>query len=77
MRELARVIAERAGLATDTTAEPGSPPGMDVAPGLEAPARDVATDRDRHAGPDRDGQARDASESEEPIRLRSHRSARR
>ena len=31
-RELGRVIAERAGLETDTTAEPGSDPGLDVAP---------------------------------------------
>lgn len=32
-RELGRVIAERAGLTTDTTADPGSAPGLDVAPG--------------------------------------------
>lgn len=31
-RELGRVIAERAGLAIDTTSEPGSAPGLDVAP---------------------------------------------
>ena len=31
-RELGRIIAERAGLATDTTAEPGAEPGLDVAP---------------------------------------------
>jgi predicted amidohydrolase len=31
-RELTRIIAERAGLATDSTAEPGSAPGLDVAP---------------------------------------------
>src|SRR5687767_9649690 len=31
-RELQRIIAERAGIATDTTAEPGSGPGLDVAP---------------------------------------------
>lgn len=31
-RELTRIIAERAGLATDSTAEPGSGPGLDVAP---------------------------------------------
>jgi NAD+ synthase (glutamine-hydrolysing) len=30
VRELSRVIAERAGLATDTTADPGSAPGPDV-----------------------------------------------
>ena len=32
-RELARIIAERAGLAGDTTAEDGAGPGLDVAPG--------------------------------------------
>ena len=31
-RELARIIAERAGLAADSTAEPGAEPGLDVAP---------------------------------------------
>jgi NAD+ synthase (glutamine-hydrolysing) len=31
-RELQRVIAERAGLALDTTADPGAAPGLDVAP---------------------------------------------
>ena len=31
-RELNRIIAERAGLATDSTAEPGSQAGLDVAP---------------------------------------------
>lgn len=31
-RELGRIIAERAGLATDTTAAPGAQPGLDVAP---------------------------------------------
>jgi predicted amidohydrolase len=30
-RELQRIVAERAGLATDTTAEPGAQPGLDVA----------------------------------------------
>jgi predicted amidohydrolase len=45
-RELGRIIAERAGLATDSTAAPGSEPGLDVAPprgraaGSEAPAPD-------------------------------------
>jgi len=42
-RELGRVIAERAGLATDTTAEPGAGPGLDVAP----PSR---ADRDAKPG---------------------------
>ncbi len=38
VRELGRVIAERAGLATDTTADPGAAPGLDVAtaPGRQA-----------------------------------------
>ena len=31
-RELGRIIAERAGLADDTTAAPGAQPGLDVAP---------------------------------------------
>jgi len=31
-RELGRIIAERAGLAGDTTAAPGAEPGLDVAP---------------------------------------------
>ncbi|MGK2851834.1 MAG: nitrilase-related carbon-nitrogen hydrolase [Candidatus Limnocylindrales bacterium] len=32
-RELGRIVAERSGLAADTTSEPGSAPGLDVAPG--------------------------------------------
>ena len=36
VRELDRIIAERAGLADDATSEPGAEPGLDVAPG-EAP----------------------------------------
>jgi len=32
LRELARVVAERAGLGHDTTAESGAEPGLDVAP---------------------------------------------
>jgi len=31
-RELGRIIAERAGMAGDTTADPGAEPGLDVAP---------------------------------------------
>ncbi|HJP90076.1 MAG TPA: nitrilase-related carbon-nitrogen hydrolase [Candidatus Limnocylindrales bacterium] len=31
-RELGRIVAERAGLATDTTADDGAGPGLDVAP---------------------------------------------
>ena len=37
LRELARIIAERAGLAHDTTSEPGAEPGLDVAPGDRVP----------------------------------------
>ena len=37
LRELARIVAERAGLGHDTTAEPGSQPGLDVAPGDRTP----------------------------------------
>ncbi len=33
VRELARIVAERAGLESDTTAEDGAEPGLDVAPG--------------------------------------------
>jgi len=32
VRELDRIVAERAGFAADTTAEPGAGPGLDVAP---------------------------------------------
>lgn len=35
VRELSRIVAERAGLADDATSEPGAAPGMDVAPGIE------------------------------------------
>jgi predicted amidohydrolase len=38
LRELARIVAERSGMAHDTTAEPGSEPGLDVAPGASAAA---------------------------------------
>ncbi len=39
-RELERIVAERAGLATDSTAESGAEPGLDVAPsGAKASAR--------------------------------------
>ena len=38
VRELNRIVAERAGLAFDTTAEPGSYPGLDVATATAARA---------------------------------------
>jgi len=41
-RELARVVAERAGLAADSTADADAEPGLDLAPGL-APARAAAS----------------------------------
>jgi predicted amidohydrolase len=37
VRELSRVIAERAGLAADSTGDPHAEPGLDVAPGLPTP----------------------------------------
>ncbi|MEA2577552.1 MAG: hypothetical protein QOD78_1140, partial [Chloroflexota bacterium] len=37
LRELGRIIAERAGLAHDTTSEPGAEAGLDVAPGGREP----------------------------------------
>jgi len=40
LRELARIVAERAGMARDTTAEDGSQPGLDVRP-EDAPARPI------------------------------------
>jgi hypothetical protein len=33
VRELSRIVAERAGLAADTTADDGAAPGHDIAPG--------------------------------------------
>ncbi len=38
LRELARIVAERAGMGQDSTAEPGSQPGLDVAPEPAPPA---------------------------------------
>jgi NAD+ synthase (glutamine-hydrolysing) len=58
-RELGRIIAERAGLAADTTAAPGAEPGMDVAPGSAGSG----------------SAASGSSASTEPIRLRPRRRA--
>lgn len=44
-RELDRIIAERAGLATDSTAAPGSEPGYDLAP-TDPPAHPIGSGRD-------------------------------
>jgi predicted amidohydrolase len=38
LRELGRVVLERAGMALDSTAEWGAPPGFDVAPAEPAPS---------------------------------------
>jgi predicted amidohydrolase len=35
LRELGRIVMERAGMALDSTAEPGAPAGFDVAPDLD------------------------------------------
>ncbi|HEY8238687.1 MAG TPA: hypothetical protein VIF63_04560, partial [Candidatus Limnocylindrales bacterium] len=64
-RELGRIIAERAGLAADTTAESGAGPGLDVAPERKR-ARAVAR------GAESDARAPEAGPPE-PIRLRSRR----
>jgi len=40
VRELRRIVAERAGLADDLTAEPGAAPGLDVEP-AEAPPQPI------------------------------------
>ena len=37
VRELQRIVAERAGMAADTTSESGAEPGLDVAPGDRTP----------------------------------------
>ena len=37
VRELSRIVAERAGLARDSTSDPGAEAGLDVAPGDRTP----------------------------------------
>jgi hypothetical protein len=37
VRELSRIVAERAGMAQDSTSEPGAEAGIDVAPGDRTP----------------------------------------
>ena len=51
-RELRRIIAERSGLADDTTAEPGAEPGFDLFPS-DAPAAPIGfgTGKERSARP--------------------------
>jgi len=82
-RELGRIISERAGLATDSTADAGAEPGLDVAPMPAIPS--VAHRRNKPGRPKpgrpmippplrapADGGAA-ARAAEEPIRLRSRR----
>jgi predicted amidohydrolase len=64
-RELGRIVAERAGLAADTTAEPGAEAGLDVAPARKR-ARAAARVADADAAPSE-------SNTPKPIRLRSRR----
>ena len=46
LRELRRVVAERAGLAEDATADPGAEAGLDVSP-AEAPSEPIGFDAHR------------------------------
>jgi len=62
-RELARIIAERAGLTTDSTADAGAEPGLDVAPRPQIDAEEAGDA----------GDAGDGAAADEPIRLRSRR----
>jgi predicted amidohydrolase len=50
VRELRRIVAERAGLADDTTAEPGAEAGMDVLP-AERPPESIGFEMGRARGP--------------------------
>lgn len=51
VREMARIIAERAGLATDATSDPGAAPGLDVAPGDRTP-HSIGLKQDPAAAPE-------------------------
>ena len=77
-RELGRIIAERAGLASDSTADPGAEPGLDVAPmaPLPSPSRRPKVPRRPMIPPPLRAPAEDDGArrtSVEPIRLRSRR----
>lgn len=50
VRELTRIVNERAGLADDTTSEPGAAPGLDVAPGVAARPIGFRSHEGRSAG---------------------------
>ena len=51
VRELSRIVAERAGLAPDSTADDTAEPGLDVAPGDPVP-RPIGFRADRSTPPD-------------------------
>ena len=53
VRELERIVAERAGLAEDTTSDPGAQRGLDVAPGF--PVHPIGFRRGRADDPDVEG----------------------
>jgi NAD+ synthase (glutamine-hydrolysing) len=63
-RELQRIIAERAGMAVDSTAAPGAEPGLDVAPPAAASGEASVRGSGRSRGAD------------EPIAIRSRRRGR-
>jgi predicted amidohydrolase len=62
-RELTRVIAERAGLAPDSTADPGAEPGFDVASGPVDVSEPEASE----------AEASEGDQATEPIQLRPRR----
>jgi predicted amidohydrolase len=74
-RELGRIISERAGLAIDSTADPGAEPGLDVAPMAPVPVRrsvrGTAAGRMKPRRPMIPPPLR--APDEEPIRLRTRR----
>jgi len=50
VRELERIIAERAGLASDSTSDPGAEAGLDVAPAVPIHPIGFRRDRERERG---------------------------
>jgi predicted amidohydrolase len=61
VRELSRIVAERSGLAWDSTAEDGSEPGLDVAPGDPVPRPIGFRSGDRSPSDDADAPAADVA----------------
>jgi hypothetical protein len=47
VRELTRIVSERAGIAIDSTADPGAEPGFDVAVDGPAEVAEPAATRER------------------------------